>query len=462
MKASRAALGLVVVLLAGLWFAGGGTSAVPPSAAAAEQTRVSEPVSHDNLTVYFIHGKDAVADARVATLQEAIAAGWAVVHETGSVNELAVENRSPDTELFIQEGDIIKGGKQDRLIAIDMLLPPNSGRVSFPAHCVEQGRWTGRGHEPAAKFHASTKFAVGNDLKFANATYQQGEVWKNVAVAQDKLSENVGKRINAEESASSLQLSLENPAVIAMVSAYEDALRSECAKRKNVVGVVFAINGKMTGAEVYGSSALFEKAWPKLLNSAATEALAEKNARSHAAAPNAREVERFLACGGEPQAPPMGQEGGVRLIGDGVANDVTAANGEGRGRILRHFGTVGTLINVERTETGTGQFMIGGGFNTDSSALRGRSGATRAALIQQDGGQPNRRPNVIAQDELFQTEGRQELIQTEGRAVQTEARPSTPGNRLNINRVGNAAGLVTESRDAGRGNAVIHKSYIKR
>ena len=46
-------------------------------------------------------------------------------------------------------------------------------------------------------------------------------------------------------------------------------------------------------------------------------------------------------------------------------------------------------------------------------------------------------------------------------------RPRSPsgqpaGNRLNINRVGNAAGLVTESRDAGRGNAVIHKSYIKR
>jgi hypothetical protein len=46
--------------------------------------------------------------------------------------------------------------------------------------------------------------------------------------------------------------------------------------------------------------------------------------------------------------------------------------------------------------------------------------------------------------------------------MQTEGRPSTPGNRLNINRMGSASGLVTESRDTGRGNAVIHKSYIKR
>ena len=106
-------------------------------------------------------------------------------------------------------------------------------------------------------------------------------MWKNVAVQQQKLSENVGMRVNAPESASSLQLALENPAVLAKVGEYEEALKNECAKRKNVVGVVFVINGKMTGAEVYGSSTLFEKAWPKLLNSAATEALAEKNTKSH-------------------------------------------------------------------------------------------------------------------------------------------------------------------------------------
>src|SRR6059036_828776 len=115
-KSSYAALGLVGLALAGLWYAGGGSATLPPSAAASEQVRVSELLTHDNLTVFFVHGPDAVADAKVATLQEALEAGWAVVHETGDVNQLAVENRSTDTELFIQEGDIIKGGRQDRLI----------------------------------------------------------------------------------------------------------------------------------------------------------------------------------------------------------------------------------------------------------------------------------------------------------------------------------------------------------
>ena len=157
-------------------------------------------------------------------------------------------------------------------------------------------------------------------------------MWKKVAVQQNKLSENVGTRVNAEESASSLQLALENPAVLAKVAEYEEALKDECAERKNVVGVVFVVNGKMTGAEVYGSNALFQKAWPKLLNSAATEALAEKSAKSQATAPSAREVERFLACGGEPQASPAARDGELRRVREGIANDVTEANGEADGR----------------------------------------------------------------------------------------------------------------------------------
>jgi hypothetical protein len=40
--------------------------------------------------------------------------------------------------------------------------------------------------------------------------------------------------------------------------------------------------------------------------------------------------------------------------------------------------------------------------------------------------------------------------------------PAAAGNRLNVQRVEGAAGLCSESRDAGRGNALIHKSFIKK
>lgn len=68
---------------------------------------VAAPLAHENLSVYFVTGSDTVSDAKVMTLQEALERKLAVVHETSDVNTLAVENRSPDCELFIQSGDII-------------------------------------------------------------------------------------------------------------------------------------------------------------------------------------------------------------------------------------------------------------------------------------------------------------------------------------------------------------------
>ncbi len=75
---------------------------------------VSGPYSHENLTVFLFHGPDAAQSRNVLTLQEAIEQKLVVVHETGSVNELAVENQSLDSEVFLQSGDIVKGGRQGR------------------------------------------------------------------------------------------------------------------------------------------------------------------------------------------------------------------------------------------------------------------------------------------------------------------------------------------------------------
>ncbi|MBX9623397.1 MAG: hypothetical protein K2X82_06245, partial [Gemmataceae bacterium] len=269
MTRSYVAAGVLGLALAGLWYVGGG---IRPAAAATP--RVAAPVAHANLAVYLIHGPDAVDDARVVTLPEALARGWAVVHETGSVNQLVVENTSPGYDLFVQSGDIVKGGRQDRLLAADLLVPPGAGRVAVPSHCVEQSRWAGRGQEPAAYFAASDKVAVGNAIKLANANRNQGEVWANVKAEQEKLSKNLGAAVNAAASPTSLQLALESPAVRNRVEEYRAALAAAGA-RPGVVGVVFVVNGTVTSADVYGSNGLFRRAWPRLLEAAATEALAE-------------------------------------------------------------------------------------------------------------------------------------------------------------------------------------------
>jgi hypothetical protein len=90
-------------------------------------------------------------------------------------------------------------------------------------------------------------------------------------------SRSVGTPVAAAASPSSLQLSLENSKLRQTQAAYFDALRSAGESTDDIVGSVFAINGKVTGGDVYASSALFRKMWRKLLIANVTEAISEKN-----------------------------------------------------------------------------------------------------------------------------------------------------------------------------------------
>src|SRR5262249_53937740 len=136
---------------------------------------------------------------------------------------------------------------------------------------------------------------------------------------QDKLSQQLGTKVNDPASESSLQLALENRTLQEKVAQFEAALKAAGENRKNVVGVVFVLNGQVSAAEVYGSNALFKKAWPKLLRSAAADAVKEKTPKQTPPAPSAKEVERFLACAGNDSAQP-----GATGVTDGTSNGVAA------------------------------------------------------------------------------------------------------------------------------------------
>jgi len=124
-------------------------------------------------------------------LQEAMKRKLVVVRETGDVNRLTIQNRS-NQDVFVQAGDIVKGGQQDRVLALDLIVPPKSGRIPIDAFCVEQGRWSRRGNEAVAAFSASDNALASKDLKIAaKARRSQGEVWANVGKAQEKLAGNL-------------------------------------------------------------------------------------------------------------------------------------------------------------------------------------------------------------------------------------------------------------------------------
>jgi len=241
----------------------------------ANDYRLSGPYTHKNLSIFLIHSKTTTRTKSFLTLQEALEQKKVVVYETQSVNELAIENLSNE-EVYVQAGDIVKGGQQDRMMGVDFIVPPKSGRMPIAAFCVEHGRWSGRGNERAGVFNSSADAVATREIKLAaKSANSQGAVWENVRIAQDKLSENVGARVNSTVSASSLQLAIENTRVRATADSYIKALVNIVDRNDDVIGYVFAINGNVNSADVYSSNALFKKLWPKLLKANAIEAIAE-------------------------------------------------------------------------------------------------------------------------------------------------------------------------------------------
>lgn len=250
----------------------------------ASSYRLTGPYQHENLTIFLIHAPDQPGSPMFTPLQEAMERKLVIVHETSDVNELAIENVSKSEEVFVQAGDIVKGGQQDRVLAVDLIVPANSGQIPISAFCVEHGRWSQRGAEPARMFTRSEQMSATKELKLAiKRDASQAKVWSEVDAAQDKLSAGVAGvagqanvDVRSAESRSSLQLTLENQRVQASTAEYLNKLSSIVETHGDVIGFVFAINDKLNSADVYASSAMFRRFWPRLLKTAAIEAVAER------------------------------------------------------------------------------------------------------------------------------------------------------------------------------------------
>ena len=286
----------------------------PALLSAADGTRVTGPLVHANLAIYFVHGTAAGGTVPL-TLQDGLAKGQVKVRETGSVNQLTVENIGND-EVFVQAGDIVKGGRQDRVLSVDLLLPPHSGQVPIAAFCVEHGRWMARGNEDATQFASAASVMPSHDAMLAMRAYSaaaaappalasparradpgssQQEIWASVQETQESLARSVGGSVAALASPSSLQLSLENEKLKQAQAGYISALQSAGESGDDVVGYVFAINGKINGGDVYPSNALFRKMWTKMLAANVTDAIAKKDAAG-GVPPSVKDVEGFLAA----------------------------------------------------------------------------------------------------------------------------------------------------------------------
>jgi hypothetical protein len=277
----------------------------PADAGKPLQVKVSGPFTHDNLALFLLHGPDQVQLKKYLMLAEAMERKLFLIHETQSVNQLQMENLSPDSDVIILSGDILKGGQQDRIAQFDLIVPPKSGKVPLPAYCVEHTapRWMAKLDSQNGKFEASPGQIVSQAQRLASRYYRdQSAVWSEVARAQKKLERNAMAPVKAKESDSSLALSLKTKEVMQAADQYVKTLGPVLADQKDVVGYAYAVNGKIYAADVYGSSELFRKVWPRLILANAIEAFAEKEKDKKFDAPSVKTVDEFLKAADKAQA----------------------------------------------------------------------------------------------------------------------------------------------------------------
>ncbi len=256
--------------------------------------KISKPYTHKNLTLWFLQGGDQLIYDNMLTLEEALEKDIIKVLETSNVGELAIENKS-EHPVFIQSGDIVKGGKQDRVIRYDIIIPPWSDRIPLASFCVEYGRWSQRGNESYSEFSGSSKRIASRDLKLATIDKEsQQDVWGEVEELQAKLNSNMDAAVENSESESSLQLTLENEELDKLTEDYTAFFGDLFNNSDDIIGFVFAINGEINSADFYGSAQLFRKTWPRLIEATSVEAIAEYNKGLQYETQSANEIKDWL------------------------------------------------------------------------------------------------------------------------------------------------------------------------
>jgi hypothetical protein len=269
------------------------TAALAQKAPAPRSTRLDDktallaPVTHDNLTIFPVITTAAKpANVDYLVLDEGMKNKQVQILEKdreGTVNELTIRNRS-SRPLFLMAGEVVIGGKQDRIIGKNTIVAPRATET-IPVFCVEHGRWSGR----KAEFKSAGALAHTALRKKANFS-DQNEVWSEVSAknAKRKLDNDTDTYRGVAQSAT----------VVKSIGGYQKAFTGKLDKlgqKERQVGFVVALGGKVVAIETFGSPKLFKKFEKKLLRSYFVEAIdAERSADgAPAAAPKPADVAEF-------------------------------------------------------------------------------------------------------------------------------------------------------------------------
>lgn len=234
----------------------------------ADGYRVTGPYGDGRLAVYLLH-TEKQDPRRFLTLAEGLRTKQVKVQEKSSaeVSELVLTNAS-NLPLFLQEGDTLDGGQQDRIVQSSLVIPPNSKRVSIPAFCVEQDRWHADAAEAPFAGNASQTPAPRSVRAAAKVRQDQSAVWKEVAETKADAARAAG----APARTSSLNEALDSRQVRTAAQPLEARLKDLLGAHPDAVGVAFAVGGKIEEVDIYPNHDLLGRLYPGLLRSFAVQA----------------------------------------------------------------------------------------------------------------------------------------------------------------------------------------------
>lgn len=304
--------------------------------------RLGEPVTYENLTIFPVLAVEDANTSGFATLDEALASGDAIVTEQGSymrrtrdrapqpvyngaqVNQLVLINRGK-RPLLLLAGEVVSGGKQDRIIGKDRIVPVGAPPLPLDVFCVEHGRWTGG----SDKFSAAMTMVHPSVREKAAVEQDQNQVWaavRNGTTSTSVTVESSAGTVSAGRSASgggaaapaaprvsretldtavattaptqSYRKIYQSTAVGASVEAFANEIERRFVratrnlKGQRVVGVIVAYGGEVAWSDAFASSELFETYWPKLLRSYVVEAVTRPATRETVSLDDARDFLR--------------------------------------------------------------------------------------------------------------------------------------------------------------------------
>jgi hypothetical protein len=289
--------------------------------AAGSNYTLLNPIRSGNLTVFPVVANKSFDTGEFITLDEGLHSGDVVVSEAGQarglirrhpgrpdvihpirdaeVNRLVLVNNSK-RPLLLLAGEIVTGGKQDRVIAKDRIVPAESDPIDLGVFCVEPGRWVAANgkYEFSGGGAGGVVFASPAVRGSAMAAKNQQQVWDNVGRSKQAMATMVPAPAAAEVNATtSYARVMDNKEVQRQVDSvaepvqrnYESVIRQ--LREKNAVGVVVAVNGDIVWADIFASTQLLQKYWPKLVRSYATEAVIT---RAKGGEVGVKQAQRFL------------------------------------------------------------------------------------------------------------------------------------------------------------------------